>query len=508
MAFDHARAVKFIEEDWKHEDFKIGARDRSKLGPLTNALADYVEIPNLSPAFDPDWPTNGTADKTAEFTVEKVEEIKKLWAGRGAKVDDIAVRIEGSDKHPMTGKDGKRIPPMVVIDVPEFGASKAEGTVMIYGHLDKQPHLDIALWGDTHPTKPCIHEGRLYGRGSSDDGPAVYVGLEAMLALREQGTAHGHVHIILESAEESGSRGIMDYIEKLSAELGDVTLIVCLDGGNSDFDHMWTANSLRGLAAGTLTIDILKAGVHSGSGSGAVASGFRILRMLLSRVEDEQTGMPVAHSLKVMIPNRFRDEAKKMIDVLGKPAYADYPFVEGMISADTDPLEVVMHRTWTTQLAVIGMDGYPTPAESGNVLLPRTVAALSFRLPPTLDAPTAAENIKRILEADPPYGAHVKFEITNTGNGWAAVDTPKWLDDAYEKASMENFGNMPMQAGTGGSIPFMAMLAQKFPHAEIMISGAGGPGSNAHGPRESVLIDQAKRMTACVARVISAHADH
>lgn len=507
MAFDHARASKFYAEDWKHEDFKVGARDRAKLGALTNALADFVELPNLSPAFDADWPTNGTADEAAEFTVKKVGEILELWKGRGAKVDDIKVRIEGSAKSPMM-KDGRRLAPMVVIDVPEFGASKAEGTVMVYGHLDKQPDLDIALWGDVHPRKPSIHDGRLYGRGASDDGPAVYVGLEAMLSLREQNCAHGHCHFVLESAEESGSPGIMDYIDKLSAELGDVTLIVCLDGGNADFEHMWTANSLRGLVAGTLTIDILKSGVHSGSGSGAVASGFRILRMLLSRVEDEQTGMPAAHCLNVMIPRRFRDEAKKMLDVLGTPAYADYPFVEGMISADTDPLEVIMHRTWTTQLAVIGMDCYPVPKEAGNVLLPRTVAALSFRIPPTLDCHKAAEDIKRLLEVDPPYGAHVKFDITNTGNGWAAVDTPKWLDEAYEKASMENFGNPPMQSGTGGSIPFMAMLAKKFPKANIMVSGAGGPASNAHGPRESVLVDQAKRMTACVARVVAAHADH
>ncbi|MDL2264216.1 M20/M25/M40 family metallo-hydrolase [Synergistaceae bacterium OttesenSCG-928-I11] len=509
MAFDAKRARDFVEAAWRYADHRIGDRHPEKNGPLVNALEEYIEVPNLSPAYDAAWAENSSMDRAVALLTDWVERLKKEWAEKGCKTDDVRTRVVGGPENPeMDG--GKRRTPLVVVEVPAFGDPCAEGTILLYGHLDKQPHLDRALWTDEFdPVKPVIKEGRLYGRGGADDGYALFGALAALMALREQGTPHARAVIVIEAGEESGSPDLEYYIEKISADLGDVTLIVCLDSGCGNYDQLWTTNALRGLVSGVLTVNVLTEGIHSGEASGAVPSSFRILRQLLSRVEDEETGEVKSHALKVVIPTNIRDAAKRSVDVLGPSVYRKYPFVDGGVKpVDPDPVEVMLNRTWRTQLAVIGMDGLPKPEGAGNVMLPHTRAALSFRLPPTLDSGAAATAIEKILETDPPYGAHVSFETLDHGNGWAAVEVADWLRTALEESSKEYFGTPPMQMGEGGSIPFMDMLAQKFPRAQFMITGVLGPGSNAHGPKEFLDIPTVQKLTASVARVIAGHADN
>lgn len=506
MAFDGKRVSAFVEEAWSYSDHRIGERTE-KNGPVIEALEDYIEVPNLSPAFDPDWANNGHMDEAIALMMKSIEDLKKFWAPK-CKTDDIKSRVVGGrNAQEMDG--AQRRTPLIVVDVPAFGNPASGGTILMYGHMDKQPHLAAELWTDEFsPVEPVIKGGKLYGRGGADDGYALYGSLTALMSLREQGASHARAVIIVEACEESGSRDLEYYIDKLTDELGDVTLIVCLDSGCGNYDQLWTTNSLRGMVSGVLSVEVLSSGVHSGDSSGVVPSSFRIVRSLISRIEDEATGEVKSHALRTTIPANIRDAAKKTLDVLGASSYDKFPFIDKSVKpVETDPLEMALNRTWRTQLAVIGIDGLPKPEGAGNVMLPYTRAALSFRLPPTIDSAEAAAAIKKILEVDPPYGARVKFDVLDDGNGWAAIDVADWMSEALADGSAEFFGAPPMSMGEGGSIPFMSMLARKFPRAQFMISGVLGPGSNAHGPKEFLDIPAAKKLTMCVARVVSSHAD-
>jgi acetylornithine deacetylase/succinyl-diaminopimelate desuccinylase-like protein len=157
-------------------------------------------------------------------------------------------------------------------------------------------------------------------------------------------------------------------------------------------------------------------------------------------------------------------------------------------------------------LAVTGADGLPAPASAGNVLRPKTQLVLSLRLPPTVDAPGAGKKMKQLLEKNPPYEAKVSYEYGQAANGWHSPQLAPWLEKSVDAASRKHYGEPAMWMGEGGTIPFMAMLGVKFPQAQFLITGVLGPHSNAHGPNEFLHIAYAKKLTACVADVLGAHA--
>jgi acetylornithine deacetylase/succinyl-diaminopimelate desuccinylase-like protein len=177
------------------------------------------------------------------------------------------------------------------------------------------------------------------------------------------------------------------------------------------------------------------------------------------------------------------------------------------MSATADDLtELVLNRTWRPQLAVTGIDGLPTPVNAGNVLLPSTAAKLSLRLPPTLNAATAGDVVRGLLEKNPPYGAQVNFEPGSNADGWNAPAISPWLEQSLAQASELAFGTPPAYMGEGGSIPFMAMLGEKFPRAQFVVTGVLGPHSNAHGPNEFLHIPTARRISLVIAQVLADHA--
>jgi acetylornithine deacetylase/succinyl-diaminopimelate desuccinylase-like protein len=245
--------------------------------------------------------------------------------------------------------------------------------------------------------------------------------------------------------------------------------------------------------------------VHSGAAGGIVPSSFRIARQLLSRLEDERTGAIRPRDLHVEVPAARTAEARAVAGVLGKEIAGRFPVVEGMRYTQADPADLLLANTWAPTLGIIGAAGLPALADGGNVLRPSTSLKLSLRVPPTLDVRRAAQRLRELLEADPPYGARVRFEVASFSPGWDAPATEPWLLDAIHAASRRHFDRPAMFTGLGGSIPFMAMLGERFPKAQFFITGTGGPGSNAHGPNEFLHLPFAERLTACVAEVIAAH---
>jgi len=459
-------------------------------------LVDYIRIPNKSPMFDAKWAEHGYMDQA----VTQLSAWAKSHPIPGMALD--VVRLDGRT-------------PLIFIDIPAAAGrdggiapvaagSSTEDCVLLYGHLDKQP--EMTGWAShLGPWKPVIEGDRLYGRGAADDGSALFGSLAAILALQEQGTPHSRCVIMIEACEESGSYDLPYYVDHLAARIGRPSLVVCLDSGCGNYDQLWLTTSLRGLTGGNLSVQVLDEGVHSGDASGIVASSFRILRSLLSRLEDEVTGRIKPQELYVEIPAQRVEQAQRTAQVLGDAVYSKFPFVDGMRPVDSDLAELVLNRTWRPALAVTGLDGIPALESAGNVLRPFTAVKLSLRLPPTLDGTTAGERVKRLLEADPPYGAKVHFELEKATSGWNAPALAPWLEASVDGASREFFRTPPAYNGEGGSIPFMGMLGEKFPGAQFLITGVLGPQSNAHGPNEFLHIPTGKRVSMCVAKVIADH---
>jgi acetylornithine deacetylase/succinyl-diaminopimelate desuccinylase-like protein len=291
----------------------------------------------------------------------------------------------------------------------------------------------------------------------------------------------------------------------LAERIGTPNLVICLDSGCGNYDQLWVTTSLRGLAGGTLKVSVLDEGVHSGDASGIVPSSFRIMRELLSRIEDERTGKILPEVFYVDIPGERLAQAKQTAAILGTAAYAKYPWAGGTQPLSKDVSELLLNRTWRPTLSVTGAEGFPALENAGNVLRPHTALKLSIRIPPMCDAAKAQRALKEILEKDPPYGAKIEFDGEASAGGWAAPLTKPWLQSTLNEASEIYFGPSSAAMGEGGTIPFMGMLSERFPDAQFMISGLLGPKSNAHGPNEFLHIPTGKKLTAAVADVIAKH---
>jgi acetylornithine deacetylase/succinyl-diaminopimelate desuccinylase-like protein len=453
-------------------------------------LHDYIRIPAKSPMFDAQWQAHGHIDAVVRQTAQWIEQ---------QKVDGLSVeiiQIEG------------RTPVLFF----EVAATRADATqtVLMYGHLDKQP--EFSGWrSDLGPWTPKLDDGRLYGRGGADDGYAAYAAITAIQALKSQQVGHPRVVGLIETCEESGSYDLLPYIDALKSRMGDVGLVICLDSGAGNYDQLWLTSSLRGMASGVLKVEILTEGVHSGDASGLVPSSFRIMRHVLDRLEDSGSGRLLPASFHCKVPADRMDQVSATAAILGEEIYRRFPWAHYdcagsttfALPTTTDPVEALLNRTWKPTLSVTGAEGLPDLGNAGNVLRPYTAFKLSLRLPPLVDAGVAVQQLKTLLEDNAPYQAKVTFEGAAGATGWNAPTTAPWFEQALNTASQTYFGAPCGYIGQGGTIPLMSMLSKGFPKAQMMVCGVLGPKSNAHGPNEFLHVAYAKKLNAAVAHVIS-----
>ncbi len=464
---NHEAARSYINALWDDE--------------IVPAITEYITIPNQSPVFDHKWEEHGYMDQAVDLAYEWVK-------SREIPNSNLEIlRIEGRTPLLLLEIDGQR-----------------DGNILMYGHLDKQPPFDG--WRTEEglgPWTPVRQGDKLYGRGGADDGYAVFASVAAVQALQDQGVAHPRIVCAIECSEESGSPDLPFYIEKYADRIGAPDLVVCLDSGCGDYDRLWATTSLRGIVAGNLRVNVLRNGVHSGDASGVVPSSFRILRTLLSRLEDENTGHIVPEALHVPIPQERVEQAHIAADVLGEAVWGKFPFVGNTGPMADDGGERLLNKTWRPALSVTGVDGMPDLEQAGNVLRPTTAVKLSLRIPPTLDADIATDTVVELMTKDIPYGADASFVAEKGAGGWEAPATAPWLAKAMEDASKLYYDQPASAMGEGGSIPFMGMLGEKFPKAQFLITGVLGPESNAHGPNEFLHVAYAKKLTACVAHILT-----
>ena len=466
------------------------------------ALTRYIEIPAKSPAFDPDWATHGYLDTVLQQAAD--------WV-RSQQVPGLTlevIRLQDAQGRPRT--------PVLFFEVPASEGRQGEPapisgqTVLMYGHLDKQPEFN-GWRSDLGPWTPKLQDGKLYGRGGADDGYAVFASIAAIQALKAQGAAHPRIVGLIETCEESGSHDLLPYVDALRSRLGDVGLVICLDSGAGNYDQLWLTTSLRGMASGVLKVEVLTEGIHSGDASGLVPSSFRIMRQVLDRLEDSATGRLLPSAFHVEVPADRLAQARATAAILGEEVYRRFPWAHHdcggstlfALPTTTDPVEALINRTWRPTLSVTGADGFPALQNAGNVLRPYTAFKLSLRLPPLVDAAEAVQQLKTLLEDNAPYQAKVTFEPEGAATGWNAPQTAAWFEQALQVSSQTHYGAPCGFIGQGGTIPLMNMLSQGFPQAQMMVCGVLGPKSNAHGPNEFLHVPFAQRLTASVAEVIA-----
>jgi acetylornithine deacetylase/succinyl-diaminopimelate desuccinylase-like protein len=455
-------------------------------GQVLPSLTGLVGIPALSPAFDSDWENTGHLRAAADHLRDWIE--SRGLPGARSEI----VQLEGRS-------------PVLLIDVPATSGATEEGTLLLYGHLDKQPAF--GGWSEgLAPWKAVIRDGRLYGRGAVDDGYAGYSATVALEAVHASGGEHARAIVLLETGEESGSPDLPAYMEHLRGRLGDISLVVCLDSGGYDYERLWLISSLRGLVQATVTVTVLDAAQHSGTASGIVPSSFRIMRELLGRLEDSATGEIRIAEMNVEIPERRRAEAREIARSDPGAMKRRFPLVKGMRLASEDDVELLLNNTWRPTLSVTGATGLPEPANAGNVLRVSTTLTLSFRLPPTADAQAACAAMEKALTTDVPYGAKVEISSVEAQVGWSAPDLAPWLAEALERAGDLVFGKPHRTIGKGGSVPFMEVLGRLYPHAQFLVTGVLGSDSNMHVADEWLNIAFAEQVTEAVAHLIDAHA--
>ena len=463
-ALDSSAVAAWVDQVWEAD--------------ILPELVEYIKVPAKSPLFDKDWKQHGHLDRVFAQA--------EAWC-RGRAIPGLQVEL--------LQPEGRT--PLLYLEIPGEG----EETVMLYGHLDKQPEM-VGWREDLGPWQPKREGDRLYGRGGADDGYAVFASLAAIEALQKHGASHPRCVVLIEGCEESGSVDLPYYIDLLAERIGDLSLVVCLDSGAGDYERLWSTTSLRGMVAGDLRIDVLSEGVHSGDASGVVPSTFRVLRQVLDRVEEASSGRILLDRFHVEVPEARVEQARAAAEALGGHVEDKYPLLEGVRPMVEGSAEMILNRTWRPTLSVTGAGGLPALADAGNVLRPFTAVKLSFRLPPTADWREATAQVKEAMESDPPSGARVRFTPEKGANGWDAPPLADWLAEAVDRASRTYFGNPPVYMGEGGSIPFMGMLGERFPRAQFLITGVLGPKSNAHGPNEFLHIPCAKKLTCCVAEVL------
>jgi acetylornithine deacetylase/succinyl-diaminopimelate desuccinylase-like protein len=469
---DTAKVAALVHDEWRAQ--------------ILPTLCEYIAIPNISPLFDPQWQQKGHTAKAVDLLVAWA--LKHGVAGQTVEVVQLPGRT-----------------PLIFIEVPAANGGNAARTVLMYGHLDKQPPLEPSSWkAGLGPYTPVEIDGKLYGRGGADDGYSIFSAVTAIRACQLQGVPIPRCVVLIEASEESGSPDLPTYMQALKERLGPVSLVVCLDSGSGDYNRFWMTASLRGVMMGSLKVSVLREGVHSGASSGVVPSSFRIMRQLISRLEDEQTGRVLIPECFAQIPEESMRQTVEAAKVLGTTVTSEYPFLEGVQAMGNDGTELLLNRGWRPTVSYVGIGGMPPLASAGNVLRTHTELVLSIRLPPTCDVSAACAAIKRTLESNPPYNAKVEFSVHKSGTGWLAPFLAPWLCDALTQGAKQVFsGNDFQWLSEGGSIPFMAMLHKQYPSSDFVITGVLGPKSNAHGPNEFLHIAQSERVTVMVAHILA-----
>ena len=375
-------------------------------------------------------------------------------------------------------REGGRPAVIAHIDGPE-GAP----TVMLYAHHDVQPPGDDALW-DSPPFEPTERDGRLYGRGAADDKAGIMAHLAALRA--HSGKLPVGVTVFVEGEEEIGSDSLPTILERHGEKLR-ADAIVLADSTNWAIGEPALTTTLRGMIRVVVTVTTLDHGIHSGMFGGPVPDAITALVRLLATMHDDTGNVAVAGLKEGVAADLDYDEARLR---------AESGLLDGV---DLIGSGSILSRIWTKpSITTIGIDA-PTVATSSNTLVPTASAKISMRLAPDEFDLDGFEALKKHLLDHAPWGARVEVHLDDRGNGFAAHAQGPVYDQA-RAAFADAWGVQPVDIGVGGSIPFVAAFAEKFPQAAILVTGVEDPDARAHGANESLHLGEFEKV--CVAEAV------
>ena len=456
---------KYIEENF----------EREVLAPLK----EFIKIPNVSRNYDPTWETNGLMDQACNFVID--------FANKAG--------LEGFSVELIKEKGLTN----AILGVVE---KKDAPTALLYGHIDKQPPLTDKWREGLHPYQPVVENGRLYGRGGADDGYAFFACVFIAKVLQKFGLQRHRMVFFFECDEESGSRDLVHYLNSKAAVIGDPAIMVCLDSGTVDYDHLSFTTSLRGLLNFQVSIDVSKEGVHSGSFGGVVPDSSMIMRDVLNQFQDAKSGRLI-EELYVNIPKDKYEQACDLIDEIPNIDFKA-PLLDGVSLVSSDKLQLYLNKNWRPSCTLTGFGGLPQPSHSGNVINTGTTYVFNIRLPPSLSDEEAHAAVKKYFtEFKVPYNAKLVFHSSISGSGLNCNAFSEKLKRLIREAALEHYGKVPLFTGEGGSIPFLNEFQKKFPQAEFLIAGVLGPESNAHGPNEFLDIDFLQKLIKSFVHIFS-----
>lgn len=473
-------------------------------------LTEAVAIDSQSPNFNPDWAATGELRAMLDFYLNYATE-------------KMQGKAEISHKFYGGASDSPPTPPLLAITV--HGTKHGqEGSpeVLLYTHADTQPH-DASDWthGDpTVATRVATDGGDLvFGRGTTDDKYAFFASMIILETLMELGLDFPTLHIVIETEEESGSPNLEPHLDALLADIGSPDVVYVVDSGGPDNSHMWNSRTLRGLISGVLRVELLDSSVHSGTAGGIVPSVFRLMNNLIEDRIEDRNGTIIADPLVHHPSDADQVAALALAEVMGHSVYNNMPWLEStspMVNASVTPstediADMIIRNSFQSALAVIGWDHSVMPEldKGGNVVQPYIEAKLSLRCSPYTDVYSAADEVKKILEALPhDHGAKVSFTVTGTSPGFAADPLPAWYKEIVNEVAVPLYGAEMLDIGKGGTIGFLAKIQKKLQGSIIHNSGVNDPASNGHAPDESLDVGDVKKFTSVLAYTLHGLMSH
>lgn len=444
------------------------------------ALMQYISIPAKSTAYDRLWETHGFLDECCTLGQNWIREVLPQ-----AQTEIIKEK-------------GKT--PCLLVDIPATTKS-CSGSVVFYGHLDKQP--EAGGWREgLGPWNPVVENGKLYGRGAADDGYSLFSMITSVYALEKLHLEHPRIIGIFETQEESGSNDLPYFLKKLKNRFGDPKYFIVLDNHCGDYEHLWLSTSVRGIISGTLRVQSMYHGVHSGTYSGMVPDPFSVAQALIARLHDPVSGFVKISSCYTPIPERRIEQLKKASDVLGKLVWNHAPLLPGVKTKNISNHEMLIQGAWKPALTITGIDGLPRIEDAGNVIQSSVALRLSMRLPPEIDFKAAEEDIEKTLTTNIPYGCKVTWLYPENHPGWSAKDNAETVENVFNNSAKLIFGKEAVFLGQGGSISILNTFEELFPNSALILTGVLGPQSNAHAPNESLDLEYTKKLTAVIADAI------
>jgi acetylornithine deacetylase/succinyl-diaminopimelate desuccinylase-like protein len=431
------------------------AKVQSAFGRIRAELEQLVRIPSVSAAgFDA-----AHVRQSAEATAS--------WLTRSGFEDVRLLEVEGA--HPAV-----------------YAAASGPGRsprVLLYAHHDVQPPGMDELW-KSPPFEPAERDGRLFGRGTADDKAGIAVHVAALTAWR--GKPPVDLAVFIEGEEEIGSAHLPEFLRKYRDLLRADTVVIP-DCSNWAIGKPTLITSLRGLLDCVVELRTLDFAVHSGKYGGPVPDALTALCRLIATLHDPAGNSAVA-GLHADLPHSVPVDAADLREAVGLTPGVQF-IGDGSLS----------HRLWARPaITVLGIDA-PSVLNSAHNLTPVARASISVRLAPGDDAHRAFEAMEQHLHQHAPWGASVQVRRIRQGEPYR-LKTDGQAFDAFRRACTDTWGRVPIEAGSGGSLPLVAALADSFPEMALLLTGVDDPDSKAHSENESVHLSEL--LNCCISEAI------